>query len=171
MFQSLINKRIISVGVFTMKKGLIITVTALFIILSFVSYFFIWGGEPTVENFAEVSGDYEAVAEIALDYYKTVSPGDGFIIINVNENGLEYEDRALPLYDIGTDVIKAIYEKFDFLRVSEDTVFFFKDETGYYGLVYSKNPLSAIYKAELPEKGRDYHRINSRRYEWGCWGI
>lgn len=139
--------------------------------LSLAAYFFVWGGKPAIENFREVSDDYETVAKIALDYYKGCSPDEEYIHITICDAGLKCSDELLQLTETQKKAAEQAGKKFGYLRVCKDAVFFRVDETGYYGLVYSKNPLSALYAADLPQQGREYHRINSRWYEWGVWGI
>ena len=153
-----------------MKRIMIAFTLVLIMVLVSASYFLIWGGKPQIENFDAVSKEYEQVAEITLSYYKELSPAEQYITINVHETSLDYGDEPLNLTDSQITAVKAVYEKFDYIRVCKDAVFFHEDETGYYGLVYSKNPLSALYKNELPQAGREYHRINSRWYEWGVFG-
>lgn len=155
-----------------MRKGIIITVVILLtVFLGFVSYFFVWGGKPYIENFDEVSNDYETVAHLALNTYSDLSPQEEYIIIDIYDGNFKYDNSNLPLSEAQQNAVQVASEEFDYLRVCKDAVFFCEDETGYYGLVYSKHPLSALYKAELPQDGREYHRINSHWYEWGVWGI
>ena len=153
------------------KKVLIIIAIVLVLILSVVAYFYIWGGKPKIENFEEVSNDYEIVAQLALNTYTKLSPEDKYIIINIHNCDFKYDKSNLPLTEAQQNAVRIASEKFDYLRVCKDAVFFCEDETGYYGLVYSKHPIAALYKAELLQQGREYHRINSRWYEWGVWGI
>lgn len=159
-----------------LKIRILIVSVVLLLILSVVSYFYIWGGKPHIENFAEISDDYEIVAQLALDSYNELKPYDSYpenelIIVDINENNLECDNYCLSLTDEQKKAVVTIGKKFNYLAVYEDAVFFRVDETGYYGLVYSKHPLIALYKEELPQAGRKYHRINSRWYEWGVWGI
>ena len=44
------------------KKLLIILAIVLVMILSTIAYFFIWGGKPQIDNFADISNDYECIA-------------------------------------------------------------------------------------------------------------
>lgn len=146
------------------------------LILSAVIYFYIWGGEPYIENFEQLSADYEMVAQLTLDSYNELKAYDSYpenemIIVDINEDNLECDDYRLSLTEEQKKAVITAGEKFSYLAVYQDAVFFHADETGYYGLVYSEHPLSALYKADLPQHGRDYHRINGRWYEWGVWGI
>lgn len=158
-------------------KGIIIPVAILLtVILGFVSYFFVWGGKPYIENFEEVSNDYETVAQLVLKSYSKLIPYDScpeneLIIVDIDEENLKCDDYIFSLTDEQKKAVLNAGKKFSYLAVYENAVFFRVDETGYYGLVYSKHPLIALYKAELPQDGREYHRINSRWYEWGVWGI
>ena len=155
------------------KKTLrIIAVALIVVILSAVAYLKIWGGEPDFQNFDEVRADYEILAELALDTYRDISPEKEYVIFDIlNDGSLRYEDSALELSDEQKNAVKLINEEFDYLRVCENAVFFHEDETGYYGLVYSGHPIISLYKNEIPQRGRDYHRLSSRWYEWGCWGL
>ena len=155
-----------------MKKVILIIVSfILLLVLSVVAYFYIWGGKPQIENFAEISNDYESIAQLALNTYSELSPEDEYIIIDIYDCNFKCDNSNLSLTEPQQNAVRIASEKFDYLRVCKDAVFFCRDETGYYGLVYSKHPLAALYKEELPQHGREYHRINSRWYEWGVWGI
>ncbi len=160
-----------------MKKTLLIlTSVILTLILSTIAYFYIWGGKPYIENFEQVSEDYEIIAIITLDSYNKLIPYDShpeneLIIVDIDVENLKCGDYIFSLTAEEKKAVITIGKKFNYLAVYEDAVFFHEDETGYYGLVYSKHPLSALYKAELPQDGREYHRINSHWYEWGVWGI
>ena len=158
-----------------MKKNILIIVSIILVlILSIVAYFYIWGGKPHIENFEHVSADYEIVAQLTLNSYNKLKPYDSYpenelIIVNIKEDTLECSNYCLALTDEQKKAILTVSEKFNYLAVYEDAVFFRIDETGYYGLVYSENPLTALYENELHQQGRDYHRINSHWYEWGVW--
>ncbi len=160
-----------------MKKIILIIISLiLLLILSTVAYFYVWGGKPQVQDFSEVSADYELVAQLALDSYDELKHYDDYpenesIIIIFYDDNLKYNDSILPLTEEQQKAVQIAGEKFGYLRVYKDAVFFCEDETGYYGLVYSKHPLIAIYKDELTQEGREYHRINNHWYEWGVWGI
>ena len=161
------------------KKVLIIISIILLLILSIVAYFYIWGGKQHIESFDEISKDYECIANVALNYYNELSVKDESVLISIREDHLLIWDletnnkTKIDLNDEQKAALETVNKKFNFgsLRVSKDTVIFERDETGYYGLIYSKNPLLALYKADLPQQGREYHRINSCWYEWGVWGI
>ena len=161
------------------KKLLIIIAIVLALILSAATYFFVWGGKPQIDNFADISNDYECIANVALNYYNELSVKDESVLISIREDHLLIWDletnnkTKIDLNDEQKAALETVKKNFNFgsLRVSKDTVFFKRDETAYYGLVYSKHPLNALYKAELPQEGREYHRINSHWYEWGVWGI
>lgn len=157
-----------------MKKTLLIIVSVvLALIFSVVAYFYIWGGKPQIENFDEISDAYEIVAQLALNTYAELSPEEEYITIHIYDGNLKIYDgnSNLPLTEEQQNAVQIADEKFSHLRVCKDAVFFWRDETGYYGLVYSKHPLVALYKDGLPQDGREYDRINSRWYEWGVWGI
>jgi hypothetical protein len=158
-------------GIMKNKKALIIIAVILVLVLSGGLYLFIWGGEPTVENFVEVRGDYEILAQLALEKYEEISPEKEYVIFDIYKGSLNYDDENFPLDENQQKAVTLIGEEFDYLRVGKDAVFFHEDETGYYGLVYSKHPVKALYEQEIPQRGRDYHRINSCWYEWGVFGL
>ena len=155
------------------KKPLCIIVGVLIVlILSGIAYLKICGGKPEIENFDELKSNYAILAEFALDTYNEISPEKEYVIFDVRSDGtLKYEDSILPLSDEELKAVKLVGEEFDYLRVGEDAVFFHEDETGYYGLVYSGRPIIALYKEEIPQRGRSYHRLDSRWYEWGVFGL
>lgn len=155
-----------------MKKTLLIIISVVLVLtISVTSYFLIWGGKPQIENFDEISHDYEIVAQLALNTYAERSTEEEYIIIDIYDRNLECNDSNLPLTEEQQNAVQIADKKFGYLRVYKNAVFFCRDETGYYGLVYSKHPLVALYKDGTPQAGREYHRINSRWYEWGVWGI
>lgn len=153
------------------KKALIIIAVILVLVLSGGLYLFIWGGEPAIEGFDEVRTDYELLAQTALEKYEEFSPEDEYVIFDIYDGSLSYNDEKLVLDEDQQRVVCLAGEEFDYLRVSADAVFFNDDETGYYGLLYSENPIRALYDQEIPQRGRDYHRINSCWYEWGVFGL
>ena len=155
------------------RKPLCIIVGVLIVlILSGVACLKIWGGKPEFQNFEDIKNDYSILAELALDRYNEISPEKEYVIFDVRSDGtLKSEDTSLTLSDEQQKAVKLVGEEFDYLRVGEDAVFFHEDETGYYGLVYSKHPLIALYQDEIPQRGRDYHRLSSRWYEWGVFGL
>ena len=155
------------------KKPLCIIVGVLIVlILSGVAYMKIWGGEPEIKNFDDVKSDYTILAELALDTYNEISPKEEYVVFDVCYDGtLKYKDSLLPLSDEEQKAVVLANEEFDYLRVCKDAVFFHEDETGYYGLVYSEHPVIALYKEKIPQRGRDYHRLTSRWYEWGVFGL
>ena len=154
-----------------MKKQILIIISVgLALIISLIAYFYICGGKPYIENFEEVSDDYETLAHLALNTYSDLSPQEEYIIIDIYDGNFKYDNSNLPLSEAQQNAVQVASEEFDYLRVCKDAVFFCEDETGYYGLGYSKHPIAALYKAELTQDGREYHRINSHWYEWGVWG-
>ena len=140
------------------------------------AYAYIWGGKPQIKNFDEIADDYEIIARLVIDRYSEMKPYDSYpeneaIAVRINEDNIECNNYRIPLTEEQKKAASTVRKRFYSISVHEDAVFFFADERGYYGLVYSKNPLAALYKAEFPQQGREYHRINSRWYEWGVWGI
>ena len=142
------------------------------VILSGVACLKIWGGEPQFENFGEVKTEYEILAELASEAYNEISAEKEHVIFDLYDGAyLMYEDEQIHLNDEQKTAVALINEDFDYLRVCKDAVFFHEDETGYYGLVYSKHPIIALYKNEIPQRGRDYHRLSDCWYEWGVFGL
>ena len=153
------------------KTFRIVAVALVLMILSGILYLKIWGGKPELEHFEVVAGSYEALAELALDTYSEMAPDKEYIVLDIYYGTLRYNGSDIQLNDEQKKAVIVVGEEFNYLRICKDAVFFHEDETGYYGLVYSKNPIVALYKEELPQRGRDYHRINSRWYEWGVFGL
>ena len=158
-----------------MKKGIIAVLAVLLAVVSaFTGYFYICGGEAQIENFDEASADYEAIAELCLGYYKENPSEEGRKTIDICDGYLEdyTNESTIKLNDEQKKASEAVREKINFLWVTEDSVIFWRDETKYYGLVYSDRPLSVIREMKADwYKGADYHRINSSWYEIGFFGI
>ncbi len=158
-------------------KSIIITIAIiLIVIIFFVSYYFIWGGKPQIKKFDSVSNDYEIIAELSLEYYNKLSSEDEHITLFIYDDYFEdYTNNCkVNLNAEQKDALKSVNEKFGkgCLWVTENSVVFWRDETKYYGLVYSENPLSTIrdMKSEW-YNSLEYHRINSNWYEIGVFGI
>ena len=162
-----------------MKKGIIIILAILlaFILISFItSYFFVYGGEPEIENFNDVSAAYETIANVAMKYYNESTDKDERICLTIKEDcllddSLLEDNIVINLNKEEKQAIKSVDEAFMCLWVTDEYVIFWEDETKYYGLVYSENPLSTIWamKSDWYES-IDYHRIDSDWYEIGAFG-
>ncbi len=160
-----------------MKKiVLVVILIVLALILSVVTYFYVWGGKPYVENFDDISHNYETIAKLSLEYYNQSSQKNGHITLFIYDDYIEdiTNKDTINLTNEQKDAIKTINKKFGggCLWVTEDAVIFWRDETKYYGLVYSENPLSTIWDMKTGwYEGVEYHRIDSNWYEIGVWGI
>ncbi len=158
-----------------MKKGIAIFVAVLLtVITAFGVYFYIFGGKVQNENFGEFSADYEAVAQVCLEYYNESSVKDDRITLFIHDNYLEdyTNGSTLTLTDEQNKALETVKESFGggCLWVTEDTVIFWRDETKYYGLVYSDSPLSAVREMKSDWfSSAEYHRINSNWYEVGVF--
>ncbi len=160
-----------------MKKGIIIILAILLaFILVVTSYFFVYGGEPEFENFNDVSADYETIANVAMKYYNESTDKDERICLTIKEDcllddSLLEDNIVINLNKEEKQAIKSVDEAFMCLWVTDEYVIFWEDETKYYGLVYSENPLSTIWdmKSDWYE-GIEYHRIDSDWYEIGAFG-
>ena len=70
------------------KRIMIILAILLAFILVVTSYFFVYGGEPEIENFDAISGDYEIIANIAMKYYNELTDKDDRItLLTLSSNG------------------------------------------------------------------------------------
>ena len=158
-----------------MKKFIFIIATVIpLLLLSVFLYFFIAGGKPLIENFQDISADYEIVAQFLTSSYEELksydpSPESEIIVVDIKGDSLEYNDYCPELTDEQKNAVLTVKKKFCYFAVYEDAVFFSTDETGYYGLVYSSHPITALYKYRYPQRGRHYNRLNGNWYEWGCW--
>lgn len=165
-----------------MKKRIIITIAILLVfIFGVASYFFVCGGNPQIENFDAVSGDYKIIANAAMKYYNALSYKAERRTLILYDGHMEVSNSINPLVDRAVinlneeekSAIKTVNEEFSYgyLWVTDDYVIFWEDETKYYGLIYSENPLSTIWdiKSDWYE-GMEYHRINSNWYEIGAFG-
>lgn len=163
-----------------MKKAIVITIAILLaFIVGFASYFFIWGGKPQVENFDDISGDYETIAKASMKYYNELPNKNDRITVLTYDDHMEVSNYKNPLEDNVVinlneeekSAIKTINKEFNYMWVTEDYVIFWEDETKYYGLVYSENPLLTIWNMKSDwYESMEYHRINSNWYEIGAFG-
>ena len=161
------------------KRIMIILAILLAFILVVTSYFFVYGGEPEIENFNDVSANYETIANAAIKYYNALSyKAERRTLILYNDH-MEESNAKNPLEDQviinlteeEKKAIKSVDEEFSYLWVTNEYVIFWQDETKYYGLVYSEKPLTII--REMKNDWYDaveYHRINSNWYEIGAFG-
>lgn len=158
---------------------MIILAILLAFILVVTSYFFVYGGEPEIENFNDVSANYETIANVAMKYYKELTDKDDRITLLTYDDHMKVSNYKNPLEDRVVvnlseeekSAIKTIDKEFDYMWVTKDYVIFWEDETKYYGLVYSENSLSTIWdmKSDWYES-IEYHRIDSNWYEIGAFG-
>ena len=158
---------------------MIILAILLAFILVVTSYFFVYGGEPEIENFNDVSANYKTIANAAIKYYNALSyKAERRTLILYNDH-MEESNAKNPLEDQviinlteeEKKAIKSVDEEFSYLWVTNEYVIFWQDETKYYGLVYSEKPLTII--REMKNDWYDaveYHRINSNWYEIGSFG-
>ena len=155
-----------------MKKLVIPATVLLALILCFAGYKMIWGGKVQFTAFHYQESEYELFAKLALDYHNGLKSDSESTTLLLFDTYFEdvTNDKTVELYGDEQDLLYTTADMFDVVTVYTDAVFFREDETGYFGLVYSKHPLRAIYKHGLPQ-GRSYHRIKRHWYEWGVWGI
>ena len=158
---------------------MIILAILLAFILVVTSYFFVYGGEPEIENFNDVSANYETIANVAMKYYTELTDKDDRITLLTYDDHMKVSNYKNPLEDRVVvnlseeekSAIKTIDKEFDYMWVTKDYVIFWEDETKYYGLIYSKNPLSTIWDIKSDwNEGMEYNRKNSNWYEIGSFG-
>lgn len=159
-----------------MKKIILIIISIILaLILSTVTYFYIWGGKPRIKNFDDISRDYETIAKLSLEYYNQSSHKDERITLVTYDDYLKDSDgNIINLTDEQIEALKTVNQRFDYgcLWVTNNSVIFWRDETKYYGLVYSKNPLLTIWDIKTDwYDSVEYHRINSKWYEIGNFGM
>ncbi len=160
-----------------MKKSIAIFVAVLLAVFTAsAGYFYIFGGRVQIEGFDEISGDYEIIADTSLRYFKEISAENERITLLIYDKYNYLEDytngSTLTLTDEQNKALKTVKESFGrgCLWVTENTVIFWRDETKYYGLVYSDNPLSAVREMKSDWfSSAEYHRINSNWYEVGVF--
>lgn len=142
------------------------------LVLGSIVYFYIWGGAPYIEDFNEE--DYETIADLALEYGNQFPDREEHITIFAYEDYLMVygTDEQIHLNEEQKAALKTVQKTFGALWVTKDAVIFGADERKHYGLVYSENPLSAIWDMKNDwHESLEYHRINGDWYEIGVWGI
>lgn len=159
-------------------KSIVKTIAIIIIVILVFTYPFLsWmikGGKPRIKDFDEISHDYETIANLALEYYNKISSTDEHITLSLYDDYIEDKDnnKRIVLNDKQKDAVKCVKKRFGSFWVTEEAVIFWGDETKYYGLLYSKNPLSTIWDMKKDwYKGMEYHRINRKWYEIGAFGI
>ena len=81
------------------KRIMIILAILLAFILVVTSYFFVYGGEPEIENFNDVSANYETIANVAMKYYNELTDKDDRITLLTYDDHLEVSNYKNPLED------------------------------------------------------------------------
>lgn len=161
-----------------MKKILVLIYVILVLILSVLVQSYIYGGTPQIENFDEMSKDFQTIVDFSFEYRNKVAYTGDHITLDIRDDyllditGLG-EDKRVNLNSAQKAALKNIPARFHnaAIWVKEDAVIFWDDETKHYGLVYSENALSTVWDIRNDwYEGMHYHRINANWYEVGFFG-
>ena len=127
------------------------------------------GGYPyekvNSSNFSNCKDDFVRVKNFLVDYNSArnddsrllVAIGSQFLSIN----GTDISDSSIE------NSVKAIRDKgFTYIEIKDDYIVFWKDETGYYGVLWSSYPQKAV--RQQKEAARPYMNMKSKRLssEW-----
>ena len=121
--------------------------------------------QPTFENFQKYEYDFVLIKNFLIDYSLARNDASRLIVDMSNQfltvSGEKISDSTIE------DSVKTIYEKgFTYIEINHDSIIFWKDETGYYGVLWSSNPQKAI--SQKVEDARPYMNMKSRKLsnEW-----
>ena len=144
-------------------KKLIAVILA--IVCAFIGLVCYRWNKPDFKDFQEYKNDFVTVKNFLIAYNfahndtsrLTVGIGSQFLSIN----GTDISDSSIE------NSVKAIHDKgFTYIEVDDDYIIFWKDETGYYGVLWSSNPQKAV--RQKKEDARPYMNMKSKKLsnEW-----
>lgn len=126
--------------------------------------------KPLMENFPELADAYTDVAQKAIAHYSEHGEETYIIIGNgiITADGVEIsltESEKESLVKINS----LSYTSYSYIRVSSEGVFFWRDETGEYGVVYSSD-IEEL-KKNIEPQGRSVSKLSENWYEISVGGI
>ncbi len=153
-----------------MKKEVILVKKLIALFLTLVSVFGMTGcqlHQPNFKDFQEYESDFVLVKNFLMDYNFSGND-DSPLIVDLNDrfltiNGEEISDSSIE------DSVKAIYDKgFTYIKINDDCIIFWEDETGYYGVLWSKNPRKSINRIVKDTRpGMKSRKLANEWYEIG----
>ena len=99
--------------------------------------------QPDFENFQEYEDDFSIVKNFLVDFNFSRNDSSS-LIVDLNSRSLTIDGEEISDSTM-EDSVKAVYDKgFTYIEINEDCIIFWKDETGYYGVLWSVDPEDAI---------------------------
>ncbi len=124
--------------------------------------------QPNFKDFQEYEDDFVQVKNFLMDY-NFDNNDDSPLIVDLNDrfltiNGEEISDSAIE------DSVKAIYDKgFAYIEIKDNCIIFWDDETGYYGVLWAKNPRKSINRIVNDTRpGMKSRKLANEWYEIGA---
>lgn len=120
-------------------------------------------GKVDFSDFSEYEKDFHAVVDFVLEYTNQRN-ADFTFTVDMKDGRIKVDD-SFQSPDSLSESIKKISEKgFSYIEVGEDYMIFWKDETGYYGVLWSNNPRNAI--SSITKGSRPYMKSRKLTDEW-----
>lgn len=117
---------------------------------------------PDFDDFEEYKDDFVLIKDFIIDF-KSTDNDDSLHIVDINSqflsiNGSEISDNSMEA------AVKSVYDKgFTYIEINKDYIIFWEDETGYYGVLWSKSPRKAINNFK---DTRPYSKSRKLANEW-----
>lgn len=142
-----------------MKRFLLVVLTLVLLLCTAGCLY----SQPDFKNFNEYNNDFVTVKDFVVDYY-IAHKNTTTLIIDLDSQFLTIDGEEISDNTI-TDSVKAIYDKgFTYIEVEKNHIIFWEDETGYYGVLWSANPQSAI--RQIVKSSRPYMKSRKLSEEW-----
>lgn len=122
---------------------------------------------PDFRDFAEYEESFIIVRDFLLDAQVYRNDAASYIVL-LNEDILSISDVEPADETALLEAVRVLDEKgFDYVRVEDEYMIFWEDETGYYGVLWSHDPKTSI--RSLKERSSDMKskRITKEWYEVG----
>lgn len=144
------------------RKYVVITLLAVSLLLVLL----LTGCTPvSFKDFEEYESDYQQVADFLSAFYGEQDT-DEKLVVNIKDNTITYDGTAINDESLAESV-DVISEKFTYAELHKGYIVFWRDETGYYGLMWSDNPKDAIAELKTRSRSMDSVKVTSEWYEVG----
>ena len=123
--------------------------------------------QPAFEDFAEYEESFRIVRDYLLDADTARNDVAPYRIL-LNEDILAASDVQPDDPVALLKAVRILSEKgFDYVRIEENYMIFWEDETGYYGVLCSHDPMAAIKDIKKKNPGMKSIKITDEWYEVG----
>ena len=140
-------------------KKLISFVLALFCILGLSGC----NTKADFDNFSDYEDDFDAVVQFVLEYVHQRNSVDAFTVY-IGDDNIKIDDTFQSDEALSPSIKKIREKGFTYIEVAQDYMIFWKNETGYYGVLWSDKPTEAI--SGIREISRPYMKSRKLSKEW-----